>query len=212
MVGFEALQIPVSGRTTIGDVVLSLSATSLNDVVVTGYTAQRKKDITGSVSVVNVKEMKQLPVGTGEEALQGRASGVTIISSGQPGAASDIRIRGITAFGNNSPLIIVDGVRGSIHDINVNDIESMQVLKDASAAIYGVAGSNGVIIVTTKKGKSGKAKVCYDGYYGVTTPGPGYEMANTQEEANAIWLQQYNSGIDTPSNATVWKGCYSCYS
>ncbi len=90
-------------------------------------------------------------------------------TSGQPGAASDIRIRGITAFGNNAPLIIVDGVRGNLHDININDIESLQVLKDASAAIYGVAGSNGVIIITTKKGKKGRARISYDVYYGVTS-------------------------------------------
>ena len=101
--------------------------------------------------------------------LQGRASGINVISSGQPGAPSDIRIRGITSFGNNAPLIVVDGVRGNLHDINVNDIESLQVLKDAAAAIYGVAGSNGVIIVTTKRGRAGKAKVSYDMYVGQAT-------------------------------------------
>ena len=191
-IGFEVSEVNVRGNNAI-DVAMKLQTTSLNEVVVTGYTAQRKKDITGSVSVVNVAQMKQSPVGTGEEALQGRAAGVTIITSGMPGGQSDIRIRGITAFGNNSPLIIVDGVRSSLHDINTNDIESMQVLKDASAAIYGVAGSNGVIIITTKKGRTGRAKVSYDGYYGVATPGNGMEMANTQEEANAIWLQQLNS-------------------
>jgi TonB-dependent starch-binding outer membrane protein SusC len=192
-IGFEVSEVNVRGNNTI-DVSMKLQTTSLNEVVVTGYTAQRKKDITGAVAVVNVAQMKQSPVGTGEEALQGRASGVTIITSGQPGAQSDIRIRGITAFGNNAPLIIVDGVRSSLHDINTNDIESIQVLKDASAAIYGVAGSNGVIIVTTKKGRTGRAKVSYDGYYGITTHGNGIEMANTQEEANAIWLQFANSG------------------
>ena len=205
-IGFEVSEVNVRGNNTI-DVAMKLQTTSLNEVVVTGYTAQRKKDITGSVSVVNVAQMKQSPVGTGEEALQGRAAGVTIITSGQPGAASDIRIRGITAFGNNSPLIIVDGVRSSLHDINTNDIESMQVLKDASAAIYGVAGSNGVIIITTKKGRTGRPKVSYDGYYGITTHGNGYEMANTQEEANAIWLQQINSNPTvTPTHPQFGTG------
>ena len=99
-----------------------------------------------------------MPAGTGEEALQGRASGLNV-SSGQPGAASDIRIGGITTFGNNQPLVIVDGVRGELHNINVSDVESIQVLKDASAAIYGVAGANGVIIVTTKKVKPVQSKV-----------------------------------------------------
>ncbi|HEV8507275.1 MAG TPA: SusC/RagA family TonB-linked outer membrane protein, partial [Chitinophagaceae bacterium] len=205
-IGFEVSEVNVRGNNVI-DVAMKLQTTSLNEVVVTGYTAQRKKDITGSVAVVNVAQMKQSPVGTGEEALQGRASGVTIITSGQPGAQSDIRIRGITAFGNNSPLVIVDGVRSSLHDINTNDIESIQVLKDASAAIYGVAGSNGVIIITTKKGRTGRAKVSYDGYYGITTHGNGYEMANTQEEANAIWLQQLNSNPNvTPTHPQFGTG------
>ncbi len=204
-VGFDDVEVDVASQT---DVAVSLKekSSSLDEIVVTGYTAQKKKEITGSVSVVNVKDLRQTPVGTGEEALQGRASGVTVISSGQPGAASDIRIRGITGFGNNSPLVVIDGVRGSLHDINVADIESVQVLKDAAAAIYGVAGSNGVIIITTKKGKTGKAKVSYDGYYGVTTRGPGYDMASTQQQADAIWQQQRNSGIANPSSKQYGNG------
>jgi TonB-linked SusC/RagA family outer membrane protein len=204
-VGFENQTVSVSGKSSV-TVGLRASNASLSEVVVTGYTAQRKKDIAGAVSVVNVSNLKQQPAGTGEEALQGQAAGVTIITSGQPGAASDIRIRGITAFGNNAPLIIVDGVRGELHNINVADIESMQVLKDASAAIYGIAGSNGVIIITTKRGRTGKARVSYDGYYGITTQGKGYDMANTQEEANAIWLQQRNSGIANPSHPQFGSG------
>ena len=204
-IGYGTDEVSISGRST---VIVSLNETtsSLNEVVVTGYTAQKKKDITGAVAVVNMKDFKQVPAGTGEEALQGRASGVTIISSGQPGAASDIRIRGITAFGNNAPLVIVDGVRGDLHNINIPDIESMQVLKDASAAIYGVAGSNGVIIITTKRGKSGKAKFSYDAYYGRTTQGKGFDMANTQQEADAIFLQQRNSGIANPSSIQFGSG------
>lgn len=194
-VGYDDQEVDVSNQTSIS-VSLKEKTSSLDEIVVTGYTAQKKKEITGAVAVVNVKDMKQVPVGTGEEALQGRASGLNVISSGQPGAASDIRIRGITTFGNNQPLIIVDGVRGDLHNINISDVESIQVLKDASAAIYGVAGANGVIIVTTKKGKAGKPKVSYDGYYGVTTRGPGFDMASTQEEANAIWQQRINSGLE----------------
>jgi TonB-linked SusC/RagA family outer membrane protein len=205
-VGYELYEVNSKGNNVV-DVVLKLQTTSLNEVVITGYTAQRKKDITGSVSVVNVGDLKQTPVGTGEEALQGRAGGLTIVSSAQPGGASDIRIRGITSFyGNNAPLVIVDGVRSNIHDINPSDIESLQVLKDASAAVYGVAGSNGVIIITTKRGKTGRAKVSYDGYVGVTTRGKGYDMANTQQEANAIWLQQKNSGIAVPSHPQFGTG------
>ena len=193
-VGFDDMEVDVTSQSSV-TVSLKEKSSSLDEIVVTGYTAQKKKEITGAVAVVNVKDMRQVPVGTGEEALQGRASGLTVISSGQPGAPSDIRIRGVTTFGNNQPLVIIDGVRGNITNINTNDIESIQVLKDASAAIYGVAGANGVIIVTTKRGKAGKAKVSYDGYYGVTTKGPGYDMANTAEEGNAIWQQRINSGL-----------------
>jgi len=193
-IGLDTKEVDISNLTDV-DVTLATVVSTLNEVVVTGYTAQKKKEITGSVSVVNINEMKQQPVGTGEEALQGRASGITVISSAQPGAASDIRIRGITSFGNNAPLVIVDGVRGNLHDINTNDIESLQILKDAAAAAYGVAGSNGVIIVTTKKGKQGRVRVSYDMYYGVATQGEGFDMANTQQEADAIWLQQQ----------TIWK-------
>jgi TonB-dependent starch-binding outer membrane protein SusC len=194
-VGYQPQDVTIGKSETIS-VTLASTSSSLNEIVVTGYTAQKKKEITGAVSVVNVAEMKQMPVTSGEEALQGRASGVTVISSAQPGGASDIRIRGITSYGSNTPLVIVDGVRGSLHDLNPSDIESIQVIKDALAAIYGVAGSNGVIIVTTKKGKAGKVRVSYDAYYGNTTQGKGFDMANTQEEANAIWLQMKNSGLN----------------
>ncbi|HYK47571.1 MAG TPA: SusC/RagA family TonB-linked outer membrane protein, partial [Parafilimonas sp.] len=202
--GYATREVKIDNRNMVS-VSLEIAIADLDEVVVTGYVAEKKKEITGAVSVVNVKDMKQMPVGTGEEALQGRASGVTIISSGQPGGASEIRIRGLTTFGNNQPLIIVDGIRGDLHDINIQDIESIQVLKDAAASIYGVAGANGVIIVTSRKG-SGKPKVSFDAYYGVTTPGQGYEMANTQQHANAIWQQQRNSGIANPSSKQYGDG------
>ena len=204
-VGFEDQTIDVGSSSSVS-VSLKETTSALNEIVVTGYTAQKKKDIAGSVAVVNVKDMKQTPAGTVEEALQGRASGLTVNSSGQPGAGSDIRIRGITGFGDNTPLIIVDGIRSSLTDLNMNDIESIQVLKDASAAIYGVAGSNGAIIVTTKKGKAGKAKLSYDGYYGLQTPGKGYDMANSAQEGAAIWQQQKNSGIANPSDKQFGSG------
>lgn len=201
-VGYEDQEVDATAGTV--NVTMKARTSALDEIVVTGYTAQKKKEVTGAVSVVNVKEMKQQPAGTGEEALQGHASGVNIVTSGQPGAASDIRIRGFSGFGSNQPLIIVDGVRGDLHNINVNDIESVQVLKDASAAIYGVAGSNGVIIITTKRGRSGKAVVSYDGYYGMTTRGPGYDMASPTEAANAIWQQQLNSGLSPQDTTGKW--------
>ncbi|MEP7107121.1 MAG: TonB-dependent receptor [Ferruginibacter sp.] len=197
VVGFEKIEIPVSGRTTIGDVSLKLVAGNLNEVVVTGYSAQRKKDITGSVSVINVNNLKAVPSGTIESLLQGQASGVTVINSGAPGSPSNVRIRGITSAGSTDPLVVIDGTPGNMHDLNVNDIQSIQVLKDAgAAAIYGVRGSNGVIIITTKKGKHGKPVVTYDAYIGTQRPlKEGWNLANPTENANAIWEQYKNTGI-----------------
>src|SRR5258708_15804748 len=119
-VGFVNLEVPVTAGSTLGDVSLTAAPTTLNDVVVTGYTAQRKKDITGSVSVVNVADMKSVPSGSTESFLQGQASGVTVNNSGHPGGYSNVHIRGITSFGNTDPLVIIDGTPGYLHDINVN--------------------------------------------------------------------------------------------
>ncbi|MGI8950574.1 MAG: SusC/RagA family TonB-linked outer membrane protein [Chitinophagaceae bacterium] len=206
VVGYQTTETSVAGKSNIN---FSLSQTTslLNEVVVTGYSAQKKKDITGSVAVVNVTNMKSVPAGSVESALQGQASGVTIINSGMPGGGSNVRIRGITSLGSVDPLVIIDGVQGDMHDLNVNDIESIQVLKDAGAAsIYGVRGSNGVIVITTKKGKQGRAKIEYEGYYGIQEPlKNGFNLANPQETANAIWQQQINSGV-TPSSVQYGNG------
>ena len=128
---------------------------SLNEVVVTGYSAQRRKDITGAVAVVNVADLKSIPSSDATAQLQGKASGVSVVTTGIPGSSSKVRIRGLGSFNNNSPMYVVDGVQTfSINGLNPNDIESMQVLKDAGAAsIYGTRASNGVIIITTKKAK-----------------------------------------------------------
>src|SRR5258705_2286994 len=193
-VGYEVAEVSIKSDNSI-DVSMKMQSTNLNEVVVTGYSSQRKKDITGSVSVVNVNNLKVVPSGTTESLLQGQAAGVTVVSSGAPGGGSNVRIRGITSIGSTDPLVIVDGTPGSLHDLNVNDIESMQVLKDAgAAAIYGVRGSNGVVVVTTKKGKTGKPKVSYDAYYGVQLADKdGFNIANTQETANATQLTYINS-------------------
>jgi len=139
--------------------------------------------------------MKVIPSGTTESLLQGQASGVTVINSGTPGGGSNVRIRGITSVGSTDPLVIIDGTPASMHDLNVNDIESMQVLKDAgSASIYGVRGSNGVIIITTKKGRTGRAKVSYDGYYGVQLANKdGFHIANSAETMAATQATYDNS-------------------
>jgi TonB-dependent starch-binding outer membrane protein SusC len=205
-VGFLTKEVAVGSQLNL-DISLSMTTSRLDEVVITGYTAQKKKDITGAVAVVDVDNMRQIPTGTPEKALQGQASGVTIVSSGQPGGGSNIRIRGITSVGSTDPLVVIDGTPGSMHDLNVYDIESIQVLKDAgAAAIYGVRGSNGVVVITTKKGKSGKVKVTYDGYVGTQRPlKDGFNIANTQETANAVQQSYINSGL-TPANKQYGTG------
>ncbi|CAN5430222.1 TonB-dependent receptor [soil metagenome] len=194
-IGFGKKEITIGAESNF-DISLQEDISNLNEVVVTGYSSQRKKDITGSVAVVNVKDLKAVPAGSPEQMLQGRASGLNIITSGQPGSGSNIRIRGITSFGNADPLVVVDGVQASLTNLNANDIESIQVLKDAgAAAIYGVRGANGVIVVTTKKGRSGKATLTYDAYYGTQRPlKSGFNLLNPQEMADLTWLAYRNSG------------------
>jgi len=205
-VGFATLEVPVTAGTPLGNVSLTTNASTLNDVVVTGYTAQRKKDITGSVSVVNVASMKETPASSTESLLQGQASGVTVFSTGQPGGTATVLIRGITSPGNSNPLIMVDGVPELMHDINPNDIQSLQVLKDAgAAAIYGVRGANGVIIITTKRG-TGAVRLSYDGYYGTQRPlSHSWDMATPTQTGVAKWAMAFNDGL-TPSDPQYGKG------
>jgi len=207
-VGFETLQIPVNGSTAaLGVLTLNASTSTLNDIVVTGYTAQRKKDITGAVAVVNVADMKGVPGTSTEALLQGQSAGVTVINSGSPGGGSQVLVRGITSIGDVSPLVIIDGVESNMHDLNINDIESVQVLKDAGAvAIYGIQGSNGVIIITTKHGKSAKAQISYDGFVGVQEPlKNGFNLGGSQNYADVLWLQYYNDGL-VPGNTWFGQG------
>src|ERR1035438_9022741 len=206
VIGFENTEMSTAGKTDVGEIALTISTTTLNDVFVTGYTSQRKRDITGSVSVVNVADMKQTPSGSTEALLQGQASGVTVFTTGQPGGPSVVQIRGITSSGNSAPLIIIDGVPESMHDINPNDIQSIQVLKDAgAAAISGVRGSNGVIIITTKRG-SGKMKLTYDAYYGTQRRlGKSWNMASPTQTGLAKWAQAFNDGL-TPSDPQYGNG------
>jgi TonB-linked SusC/RagA family outer membrane protein len=171
MVGYVTQEIPIGGKTVI-DVQLSLSSSPLNQVVVIGYGTARKKDLTGAVGSVNMTDMHKAPVRSFEEALAGRLAGVTASSSdGQPGATVNIVIRGNNSITqDNSPLYVIDGFPLENPDnnaINPAEIESIEVLKDASStAIYGARGANGVIVITTKRGKEGKPVVTYSGYYG----------------------------------------------
>jgi len=194
-VGFDPQDISLQGRGEVS-VALKTTTSSLNEVVVTGYSSQRKKDITGAVSVVKVKDLESIPASTAENQLQGRAPGVTVISNSEPGSVASVRIRGFASFGGNEPLYIIDGVpAGSLLGINPDDIESMQILKDAaSASIYGSRASNGVVIVTTNQGKPGPARVTYSMYYGTQDPGKGFkDFLTPQEHADLTWLALKNS-------------------
>ena len=187
-IGFQNSQMKVgSSNKIIIELVSALQ--NLNEVVVTGYASQKKKDLTGSVAVVNVTEMTKQPSASVNSQLQGQASGVTVIGNGQPGQQPNIRIRGFNTFGNNNPLYVVDGVpTENINDLNPDDIENLQIMKDAaSASIYGSRASNGVIIVSTKKGK-GKVKITYDAYYGTQVP-PGGNPFHTLSPTEMMTLQ-----------------------
>ncbi len=188
-IGIETQEIPVAGQTELTVTVVT-KILEEEIAVVTGYSSQRKKDIIGSVSVVDVKAMKSVPSNSVMQALQGQASGVDVINNGTPGNSSNIFIRGITSF-NTNPLVLIDGIQGQINDVPANDVESMQILKDAgAAAIYGTRAANGVIIITTKKGKTGKTAFSYDSYYNLQIPRSGKDLnlLNAQEYAT-LWTQ-----------------------
>jgi TonB-linked SusC/RagA family outer membrane protein len=207
-IGYKSRQIE-TGNDVIINVALEELIINLNEVVVTGYTTQRVKEITGSVAVVKPKDLTAIPAGQVEQMLQGRVAGLNVITSGQPGAASNVRLHGIGNFGDVTPLYIIDGVQGNINNLNPNDIESMQVLKDAGAyAIYGVRGANGVIIITTRNGKNGKTKISYDFYMGSQQPlKKGPDLLNPQEQADLTWIAYKNSG-QVGSNGNPYHPLY----
>lgn len=204
-IGYETKIITV-GNDSVLHITLVSAVSGLNEVVMTGYSSQRLKEITGSVTVVKGNDLTEVPTGQVESMMQGKVSGLTVINSGMPGAPSNVRLNGIGNFGNVTPLYIIDGVEADINNLNPDDIESIQVLKDAGAyAIYGVRGGNGVIIVTTRSGKNGKTRIHYDSYYGRTIPlKNGPDLLNPQEEGYAKWQAYINTGqVDGVSHNPV---------
>ncbi|MEO6948770.1 MAG: TonB-dependent receptor [Ginsengibacter sp.] len=205
-IGYSTKSIKVDGLSTINVQLEQGVPSKLDEVVVTGYTSQKKKDIIGAVSVVDVKALKSIPSSSAMQALQGQASGVDVVNNGSPGSPSNIFIRGITGF-ENTPLVLIDGVQGQINDVPTSDVESIQVLKDAGAAsIYGARGSNGVIIISTKKGKSGAPVFSYNSYYNIQIPHKGSDL-------NTISAQQYVDIIKVidPSNPILINGQIADY-
>ncbi|WP_295120714.1 TonB-dependent receptor [uncultured Chitinophaga sp.] len=207
-IGFTQKEFTVEAGKSTYDQSLATSNSTLNEVVVTGYSSQKVKDLTGAVAVVNVNQMKQQPAASPVEALQGKATGVQVISDGAPGATPQIRIRGFSTINNNDPLYVVDGVpyEGKLSWLSSSDIESLQVLKDASSAsIYGARANNGVVIITTKKGIKGPPRVTLDAYYGVQVPQRNRfpEFMNPTQYANYLFQGFSNAGVTPGTSETT---------
>jgi TonB-linked SusC/RagA family outer membrane protein len=199
-VGYLSQDVPVSGRGEV-NVALAVDAKMLNDVVVVGYLTQNRQDVTGSVASVSAQEVRRAPVASVGEAIQGRMPGVQVSNSGQPGQAPNINIRGLGTIASGSgPLYVIDGLwvqsQGGQRDFNPADVESVQVLKDAaSLAPYGASGANGVIIITTKKGKAGTTAINFSANGGVQNLVRRLDLMNAAQWA-AINNQAYdNAGL-----------------
>ncbi len=209
-VGYQTQEVAVNGRTEI-NMSLTSSASQMEQIVVVGYGTQRRRDVTGSVATVSGNELAKQPVLTATQAVQGRVAGVQVISSGAPNALPIVRIRGVgTMLAGADPLYVVDGViTNDIRNINSNDIISMDILKDASAtAIYGMRAANGVLIITTKKGRTGRTVVNYDGNVGVREASRLVNMAGPNQYANYVNEANvyYGNGDSVVTNAQLMAG------
>ena len=201
--GYKDREIAVRGRAVLEPIQLTSDNVMLEQVVVVGYGTQKKADLTGSVAIVNAEEMKRVSNSNISTMLEGKVAGVQITSDGQPGADPSVRIRGIGSFGSTAPLYVIDGVPmgTTIRDFSPNDIETIQILKDASAgAIYGSRAANGVVIITTKNGKKDQPlKVDYSGYFGADQiPGDVYDVMNAAQYSNYLGQACANSGTTLP--------------
>ena len=198
-IGYKDREIAVRGRAALGQIQLESDSQVLEQVVVVGYGVQKKADLTGSVSIVNADELKRVSHSNISSMLEGKVAGVQITSDGQPGADPLVRIRGIGSFGSTAPLYVIDGVPmgTSIRDFSPNDIETIQVLKDASAgAIYGSRAANGVVIITTKGGKKEQPlKVDYKGYFGIDQIQKDvYDLTNAEQYSQYLGIAAENVG------------------
>ena len=202
-IGYASQTVSIVGQKEL-KIYLQVDNNKLNEVVVTGYSKQKKADITGAVAVVNMKDLMKQPEPNPIKALQGRIAGVKVSSDGSPsGANTKVVIRGVGTLNNTDPLYVIDGMptKSGMHELNPNDIESIQVLKDASSAsIYGSRASNGVIIITTKKGKTGKMKINFNSYSSLSDYSRKLEVLNANQFGQALWQANVNDGIDPNSN------------
>jgi len=210
-VGYKDREVAVRGRAALEPIQLESDSQMLDQVVVVGYGTQKKADLTGSVSIVNADELKRVSHSNISSMLEGKVAGVQITSDGQPGADPSVKIRGLGTFGDTSPLYVIDGVPmgTSIRDFSPNDIETIQVLKDASAgAIYGSRAANGVVIITTKGGKKDQPlKVDYKGYFGVDwIPKGEYDVMNADQYSNYMGQAYANYNATTGSTLSLPSG------
>ena len=207
--GFGSQTVTVGNQNQI-NVTLMSSVDILDEVVVSGYQTQQRRSLSGAIGTVDTDEAFKTQVTNAAEALQGRVAGVQVTSGGGPGAAPVIRIRGYSTTNDNSPLYVIDGIQTTdpnvMRDINPRDIENISVLKDGSAAIYGARASNGVIVVTTKKGTYNQANTLeVDASYGISTVTRVPDMLNVQQHADMTWQSILNDG-NTPSHPQYGTG------
>lgn len=215
-IGFTSQDIKVNGRTSI-NITLQEDVAKLDEVVVIGYGTAQAKDLTAPISVIKGDEIANIPTSSPMAAIQGKVPGVTILNSGTPGAGPKVRVRGTGSFGSSDPLYVVDGMfYDNINFLNNDDIQDMSILKDASAAaIYGVKAANGVVIITTKKGRHNQpARISYNGYVGIQTVTKRLKMANSHEYATMLRKPIrlptiLSSRLQSPSSAVTWTNCSS---
>jgi TonB-linked SusC/RagA family outer membrane protein len=197
--GYDTQEITVGSRSVI-DISMTANVSELEEIVVTGYTSQSKKSVTGAVGTVDIGEATKVPMLNAAEALQGRVTGVTVTNNGEPGGVPNIRIRGYGTTNNNDPLYIIDGVQTTdayvLNTINPSDILQMNVLKDGAASIYGARASNGVVIITTKSGSygSGKVKLTAEAYFGSQRAINLPEVLNAQQHGDMLFQSYANDG------------------
>ncbi|MFP4366024.1 MAG: SusC/RagA family TonB-linked outer membrane protein [Bacteroidales bacterium] len=196
-VGFTTERFPIEGRSTM-EITLVPELRAIDEIVVVGYGTRMREELTGSVSSLAGEKMELSAAPSALERIQGQVSGVTVTASNTPGGEATVRVRGLGTINDNNPLYIIDGVpTGPGNNLNPNDIESISVLKDASsAAIYGTRGANGVIIITTKKGRQGqKPTVNFNVRTGITQAISQYDLLNTREYGEALWMEARNKGL-----------------
>lgn len=201
-IGYKTQQVKFSGQKML-DIQLESDSKTIDEIVVVGYSVQKKRDVLGAISKVGSNELSKIPVASAQQALQGRIAGVNVAAqTGAPGAPISVRIRGVNSIGlGNEPLYIVDGIpiEGALNNIPPGEIETMTVLKDASsAAIYGSRATNGVILITTKSGKSGDARITYNTQIGFQTHGRLTKMASTDQ-----YIKLYNEAATADNKGSI---------